>query len=85
MNQGYMMQKDLAQIVETCFRKPKEGEKFKSLSSTQMLQLIRTEFPSVQDGHSTKVQLGLALRELGYERHERCGIAYYKTIPLIAA
>ena len=85
LNQGYMMQKDLAQIVETCFRKPKEGEKFKSLSSTQMLQLIRTEFPSVQDGHSTKVQLGLALRELGFERHERCGIAYYKTIPLIAA
>ena len=85
MNQGYMTQKDLGQIVEICFRKPKEGEKFKSLSSTQMLRLIRTEFPSVQDGHSTKVQLGLALRELGFERHERCGIAYYKTIPLIAA
>jgi predicted P-loop ATPase len=85
LNLSYITQKDLAQIVETCFRKPKEGEKFKSLSSTQMLRLIRTEFPSVQDGHSTKVQLGLALRELGFERHERCGIAYYKTVPLIAA
>ena len=85
LNQEYTQQKDLTQMVQACFRRPKDGEAATAMTSTQMLEMIRKEYPSVPCKHSMKIQLGFALKELGYERHERGGIAYYKTVPLIAA
>ena len=85
LNQEYTQQKDLTQMVQACFRRPKDGEAATAMTSTQMLEMIRKEYPSVPCKHSMKIQLGFALKELGFERHERGGIAYYKTVPLIAA
>ena len=78
----YMGQKDIAEIIEVCFRKPIEGEKVKSLNGSQMIQLIQREYPSVKNDHSTKVYLGLAMKDLGYEHSERGHVAFYKAVPL---
>ena len=85
LNMEYMGEKDIAEIVEACFRKPAEGEKVKSLNSGQMIKLIQRDYPSVKNNHSTKVYLGLAMKDLGYEHSERGHVAYYKAIPLKAA
>ena len=85
LNQEYMQKKDLAEMLTACFRKPKEGESVKTLNSTEILRMIQKEYPGTEGRHSTKIQLGLALKELGFERHERGGISYYKAIPLKAA
>ena len=61
------------------------GEKVKSLNSGQMIKLIQRDYPSVKNNHSTKVYLGLAMKDLGYEHSERGHVAYYKAIPLKAA
>lgn len=81
MNQSYTQQKDLAQIVEACFRKPLEDEHVKALNSRELLEVIRQQFPSVPLTHSTRVHLGLAMKELGYTSTKRGNISYYKVIP----
>ena len=81
LNQEFMQQKDMAKIVEACFRKPKTGEEVKSISCAQMLDLIHHEFPSVDVTHSSRIYLGRAMRELGYEHVDRCHVAFYKAVP----
>lgn len=82
LNQNYVTQLDLADIIAGCFRKPAEGESVKALNSAEMLKLIQREYPSVKNDHSTKVHIGLAMKELGFEHTKRGCVAYYKAIPL---
>ena len=85
LNLNYMEQKDIAEIVNACFRKPKEGEKVKALNSAQILQLIKTEYPNVKSDRSTKIHLGLAMKELGIEHIEHGHRPQYKVVPLRSA
>ena len=84
LNQNFMGQTDIAAIVKACFRKPEEGEKPQVMNSAQIIAVIQHEFPTVKATHSTKVHLGLALKELEYEHSDRGHVAYYKVIPLKA-
>ena len=45
LNQEYMEQKDIAEIIMACFRKPKEDEVVKTMNSTEMLKIIQREYP----------------------------------------
>ena len=85
LNLAYMQQKDIAEMVKACFRKPKEGEKVKSMNTTEMLEIIRDEYPDVAVTTKAKVELGRALVALDYERKEHSHVAYYKAVPLKAA
>ena len=85
LNLDYMAQCDIAEMIAACFRKPIEGESGKSMNSSQMLDLIRGEYPSVKSTHSMKVKLGLEMKELGFDHVTHCGITYYKLVPLVAA
>ena len=85
LNQGYTQQKDLTQIVECCFRKPKDGENAKAMNSTELLKVIQKDYPDVGTSHSTRVQLGFALKELGFEHTSRGRVPYYKAVPLKVA
>ena len=85
MNQEFMQQKDMAEIVTACFRKPKEGEQVKKLSSTDVLKLIQKEYPSIPINQSTKIHLGFAMKELGYENSKTGNVVFYRTVPLKAA
>ena len=81
LNQNYMEEKDMAEIVAACFRLPKDGEDAKAMNSSQLLEMIRKEYPSVKKDHSTKVHVGLAMKELGYEHTTRAHVKYYKVVP----
>ena len=85
LNLGFMEQKDMAEIVAVCFRKPLEGETPRAMNSTQLLQVIQQEYPQVKINHGTRVHLGVAMRELGFEHANRSNIPFYKVIPLTAA
>ena len=85
LNLAYMQQKDIAEMVKACFRKPAEGEKVKSLNTTEMLEIIRDEYPNVTVTTKAKVELGRALVSLEYERKDHSHVAYYKAVPLKAA
>jgi predicted P-loop ATPase len=85
MNLAYMQQKDIAEMVKACFRKPADGEKVKSLNTTEMLEIIRDEYPNVTVTTKAKVELGRVLVSLDFERKEHSHVAYYKAVPLRAA
>ena len=85
MNLGYMQQKDITEMVKVCFRKPKEGEKVKSMNTTEMLEIIRSEYPNVTITTKAKIELGRALTSLDYERKDHSHVAYYKAVPLKVA
>ena len=68
-----------------CFRKPKEDEVVKTMNSTEMLKIIQREYPSVPSTHGTKVSIGTAMKELGFEHKEHSHVAYYKVVPLHTA
>ena len=85
MNLNYMQQKDITEMVKACFRKPKDGENVKSLNTTQMLEIIRNEYPHVTITTKAKVELGRALVALDYERKEHSHVAFYKAVPIQAA
>jgi hypothetical protein len=76
-----MEQKDIAEMIKVCFRKPKEGERIKTINSTEMLKVIQQEYPFVKIDRSSRIQLGFAMRDLGYEHVEHSHVAYYKAIP----
>ena len=85
LNLAYMQQQDIAEMVKACFRKPADGEKVKSLNTTEMLEIIRDEYPNVTVTTKAKVELGRALVSLEFERKDHSHVAYYKAVPLKAA
>ena len=85
LNQNFQEQKDMALIVSACFRKPNEGEEVKPLNCTQMLSLMQNDFPSLAINRSTRIYLGLAMKELGYDSVHYGNVPFYKAVPLKAA
>ena len=85
LNQNYLEQKDISEIVEICFRKPKDGESAKAMNTKMMLDHIRKEYPSIEINHSNKVRLGLTMKALGYESADHSNVPFYKVVPLHVA
>ena len=85
LNQNFMQQKDIAEMVEVCFHKPLEGEAVKSMNPTMLLSHIQKQYPSVEITHGNKVIVGRAMTELGFEYSDRSNVFYYKVVPLKVA
>ncbi len=85
LNQNYLVQKDIAEMAELCFRKPKEGEMGKLMNSGMLLKQIQKAYPSVELSHGNKVRVGQAMKMLGYESVDHSNVPFYKVIPLTAA
>ena len=58
LNQNYLEQKDIADIIRICFRKPEPGELAQSMNCERLLEIITKEYPTVKATHGTKVYLG---------------------------
>ena len=85
LNQGYMEQKDIVEIIKVCFRKPEEGEHVKSMNTIELLGHIQSKFPTLSNNMSTRVRLGQAMKMLDYDSTCRGHISYYKAVPLKSA
>ena len=85
LNQEYLQHQDVAEIVSICFRKPQEGETSKAMNCTQMLKIMRNDYPSLSSTHGTKMQIGLALKELGFESYTHAHVSFYYAIPKCSA
>ena len=85
LNQSYMEQKDIVEIIKVCFRKPEEGEHVKSMNTIELLGHIQSKFPTLSNNMSTRVRLGQAMKMLDYDSTCRGHISYYKAVPLKSA
>ena len=82
LNEDFMEQKDIAEIVSICFRKPNPEEVGQSMNSDKLLEIITKHYPTVKKTFGTRVYLGKAMRALGYAYTECGHKSYYKVIPL---
>ena len=64
LNQNYLLKKDISEMVEICFRKPKEGEVGKLMNSKMLLEHIQHAYPSIDISHGNKVRVGQAMKTL---------------------
>ena len=85
LNQNYLEQKDIAEMVEVCFRKPKEGETAKMMNSKMLLMQIQKDYPSVEINHGNKVRIRKAMSSVGYESTDDSNVPFYKVIPVKVA
>lgn len=85
LNQNYMEEKDIAEILNACIRKPDEGEPAQSMDCKQLLEIVQKEYPLVANTRSTKIHIGLAMKEMGFDMTKRGNRPYYKVVPLKAA
>ena len=85
LNQNYMEEKDIAEILNACIRKPEEGEAAQPMDCKQLLELVQKEYPLVPNTRSTKIHIGLAMKECGYEMTKRGNRPFYRVIPLTKA
>ena len=69
LNVNYTDEKDMAEIVEACFRKPNDGEKAKAMNTKQMIELIRKEFPLSQERSEHQDPSGLCDEGPGIQSH----------------
>ena len=81
LNQNYVEQKDMAELINSCFRKPKDTEEVKPMTCTQMLNVIWNEYPSLKINQNAKVHLKAAMKELDYETISHARVDYYKVVP----
>ena len=85
LNQEFVEQKDMAEMVKVCFRKPEEGETPQSLNAVQVLERMQADFPSLKIDRSARISLGQAMKELGFEHLSPKNVPHYQVVPLRAA
>lgn len=78
LNLNYMERKDIAEMIEVCLRKPHDGETTKLVSCGEIMNMIKKEYPAIPGNHSTRVHIGLAMKELGFECISRGHVAFYR-------
>ena len=74
LNQEYMLKQDMAEMVEACFRKPKDDESVAEMSTSQMLKIIQSKYTSLVINHSARIHLG-------YDGKERHNARHYFAVP----
>ena len=78
LNLNYMEQKDIAEIISVFLRKPEEGDAVKTMNSAELIKMIQHEYPLIKSNHSTKIHLGLAMKEMGFEHTHRGNVMFYR-------
>ena len=58
------------------------GEDAELMNTSQMIKHVQRDYPTIKNTHSTKVQLGLAMKELGYDVKQRGNVRHYRVVPL---
>lgn len=69
LNAPFLYTSDLEKMIDSCFRKPEEGEDVSEMNTAQILDVIKKEYTHLAVNHSTIVNLGIRLKEMGYDVH----------------
>lgn len=85
LNKEYMDKKDIAEIINICFRKPAPDEQPTSMNCERLLEFISSRYPSIKSNHGTRVYLGRAMNALGFESTDCGHVTHYRVIPIKAA
>ena len=82
LNQEFMEQKDIVEIIKVCFRKPMEDEHVTPMNASELIAYIQSLYPSFPDNISTRVRLGKAMKLLGYDSNSHGHACYFRAVPV---
>ena len=85
LNQEFVEKKNIAEMVAACFRKPKDNEVVKGMSSAQLLEVMKDSYPSLMATPSNIIHLGMTMKALEYEFTTHAHTKYYKAVPRYSA
>ncbi len=85
LNQDFMEQKDIGEMFVACFRKPNEGETFKTMNCNQMIGIMQGDYPTLQNTIGNRVRLGRFVSSLGFNFKDHSHVPFYEVVPLRAA
>lgn len=85
LNQDFMEKKDIGEMFTACFRKPNEGEAYKTMNRGQIIEVIQKDYPTLENTIGNKIRLGKVISALGFGFKDHSHIPYYEVIPLSVA
>ena len=85
LNQDFMEKKDIGEMFTACFRKPNEGEAYKTMNCGQIIKVIQKDYPTLENTIGNKIRLGKVISALGFDFKDHSHIPYYEVIPLSVA
>lgn len=85
LNAPFLQTSDLEKMIDSCFRKPEDDEVASEMNTAQILDVIKKEYTNLSASHSTIVNLGLRLKEMGYDVHRTRKGRMYRIVQKKAA
>lgn len=84
-NLGFMSKMEISDMINVCFRKPaSDSEKISPMSSENILDVLSQEFPLLPRDRTTKINLGLAMKNLGFKHKTSNKGMLYFAVPTAA-
>ena len=81
LNMPFYKSEDMSEMIESCFRKPKEDEQAVWMSTTELCNCLHKHYPAVMKSHSMKIHIGAALKLLGFTSRRTSNGNVYALIP----
>ena len=81
LNMPFYKSEDMSEMIESCFRKPNEGEQPIWMSTTELCNRLHKKYPPVMKSHSMKIHIGAALKLLGFASRRTSNGNVYALIP----
>ena len=85
MNQPFTKEETLASMLTNCFRLPTEEESGEWLTLPQVIENMQSTYPKLRNDQSTRIKMGLALRQMGCVPKETNRGFKYQLVELEAA
>lgn len=85
MNQPFTKEETLAGMLTNCFRLPTEEESGNWLTLPQVIENMQSTYPKLRNDQSTRIKMGLALRQMGCVPKETNRGFKYQLVELEAA
>ena len=85
MNQSFTKEETLAGMLTNCFRLPTEEESGNWLTLPQVIENMQSTYPKLKNDQSTRIKMGLALRQMGCVPKETNRGFKYQLVELEAA
>jgi predicted P-loop ATPase len=85
MNQPFTKEETLAGMLTNCFRLPTEEESGNWLTLPQVIENMQGTYPKLKNDQSTRIKMGLALRQMGCVPKETNRGFKYQLVELEAA
>lgn len=83
-NLPYQHVYSIKEMVTTCFRLPRIGEKTQPMTLTEIMETMQELFPEMETSARMRAQIGASMKQLGFEQRRRSDGNCYIAIPRAA-